>query len=167
MVTLKVTDTTDDRPKTPQQHDIFETVFQNSSPPDISTLRKANITLATALQARTVLNTLTTRYIQKLADETERQNTRIFLQQREVDNLRAITQTRRKQNKGKRAVLKGHFHISTKNLRSQVVAAESSTQQRATRSATTTATETQIEEINDNNDVEGSEDELDCIIVEY
>ena len=166
-MTLEVIDITDDRPKTPQQYDIFETVFQNSSPPDITILRKANITLATALQARTVLNTPTTRYIQKLADETERQNTHIFLQQREADNLRAIIKTRRKQNKGKRAVLKGHFHISTENLRSQVVAAETATQQRATRTATTTATETQIAEIDDNNSEEGSQEELDCIIVEY
>ena len=47
------------------------------------------------------------------------------------------------------------------------MAAESATRQRATRTATTTATETQIEEIDGNNDVEGLEDELDCIIVEY
>ena len=167
MVTIAITGTIDERPKTPQQHDIFETVFQNSSPPDIATLRKANITLATALQARTVLNTPTTRYIQKLADETEQQNTHNFLQQCEVDNLRAIIQTRRKQNKGKRAVLKGHFHISTENLRSQVVAAEEATQQKRTKVATTIATNTQIEEINGNNDIEGSEEELDCIIVEY
>ena len=103
---------------------------------------EANTVLSIVLEARTVLNTPTTRYIQKLADETERQHTRNFLQQREADNLRAIIQTWRKQNKGKRAILKGHFHISTENLRSQVVAAESATRQRATRTATTTATET-------------------------
>ncbi|KFY19627.1 hypothetical protein V491_04323 [Pseudogymnoascus sp. VKM F-3775] len=86
------------------------------------------MTLATALQACTVLNTPTTRYIQKLADETERQNTRNFLQQYEADNLRAIIQTRRKQQKDKRAILKGQFYISTEELQSQVVAAEEATQ---------------------------------------
>ena len=49
MITLPTINAIEHRPQTPQQHDIFETVFQNSSPPDISTLRKANITLATTL----------------------------------------------------------------------------------------------------------------------
>ncbi len=95
MVTLPRTDMTDERPKTPTQYDIFDTVFQNSSPPDCSTLRKANTVLVTALETRTVLNTPTTRYIRRLADATERFNTRNFLHQRETDNLRLIIQTRR------------------------------------------------------------------------
>jgi hypothetical protein len=41
--------------------------------------------------------------------------------------LRSIIQKRREQNKGKRAVLKGQFHISTEELRSQVVEAEAAT----------------------------------------
>ncbi|KFY32319.1 hypothetical protein V493_00309, partial [Pseudogymnoascus sp. VKM F-4281 (FW-2241)] len=65
-----------------------------------------------------VLNTPTKQYINKLADETEKLNTRNTLQQRETDNLRSIIQKRRVQNKGKRVVLKGQFHISTEELRS-------------------------------------------------
>jgi ribosomal protein L12E/L44/L45/RPP1/RPP2 len=41
--------------------------------------------------------------------------------------LRNIIQKRREQKKGKRAVLKGQFHISTEELRSQVAEAEAAT----------------------------------------
>jgi hypothetical protein len=67
------------------------------------------------------------RYIRRLVDETERLNTRNILQQRETDNLRAIIQKRRAQNKGKRVILKGKFHISTEELQLQVVEAEVAT----------------------------------------
>jgi tRNA C32,U32 (ribose-2'-O)-methylase TrmJ len=62
--------------------------------------------LSTALN-QGVLNIPTKRYINKLADETERLNTRNTLQKRECNNLRSIIQKRRAQNKGKRAILKG------------------------------------------------------------
>jgi hypothetical protein len=81
--------------------------------------------LSTALN-QGILNTPTKRYIHKLADETERLNTHYILQKREVDNLRNITQKRRAQ-KGKRAILKGQFHVSTDELRSQVIEAEAAT----------------------------------------
>jgi hypothetical protein len=50
----------EERPKTPTEHDIFEKVFQNSSPPDFNTLQKANSVLSTALN-QGVLNTPTKR----------------------------------------------------------------------------------------------------------
>ena len=84
--TLPTTDVVLERPKTPTEHDIFEKVFLNSSPPDFQTLHKANTVLSTTIN-RSVLNTPTKRYIHKLADETERLNTRHTLQQRETDNL--------------------------------------------------------------------------------
>ncbi|KFY91991.1 hypothetical protein V498_05200, partial [Pseudogymnoascus sp. VKM F-4517 (FW-2822)] len=69
--------------------------------------------------------------------ETERLNTRNTLQKRECDNLRSIIQKRRVQNKGKRAVLKGQFHISTEELRLQVVEAEAATATASQRPRTT------------------------------
>jgi hypothetical protein len=134
--TLPTTDVVLERPKTPTEHDIFEKVFLNSSPPDFNTLQKANSVLSTALN-QGVLNTPTKRYIHKLADETERLNTRNILQQRDADNLRSIIQKRRVQNKGKRAVLKGQFHISTEELRSQVVEAEAATATQKSKISTT------------------------------
>ena len=115
-----------ERPKTPTEHDIFEKVFQTSSPPDFKTLQKANSMLSKALNEG-ILNTPTKSYIHKLADETERLNTHYILQKRETDNLRSIIQKRRASNKGKRAVLNGQFHVSTEELRSQVIEAEAAT----------------------------------------
>jgi hypothetical protein len=83
--------------------------------------------LSTALN-QGVLNMPIKRYIHKLVDETEKLNTRHILQQRETDNLHLIIQKRREQNKGKRAVLKGQFHISTLELQLQVIEAEAATQ---------------------------------------
>ncbi|KFX98459.1 hypothetical protein V490_02294, partial [Pseudogymnoascus sp. VKM F-3557] len=120
------TDTATEQPHTPTEHDIFEKVFLNSSPPDFQTLHKANIVLSSTI-SRGILDTPTKRYIHKLADETERLNTRNILQKRETENLRNVIQKRRAQNKGKRAVLKGQFHISTQELQSQVVEAEAAT----------------------------------------
>jgi hypothetical protein len=137
-VTLLSYPSSHERPRTPTQYDIFEKAFENSSPPTIPTLQKANSVLNRVLEAREVLNTPTTQYIQKLANETERLNIQSIIQQRETDNLRAIIQTRRTRMKGKRAILKGHFHISTEELRSQVVEAEEATTQRATKQGSTT-----------------------------
>ena len=72
--TLPTFTTTQQRPRTPTENDIFDKVFQNSSPPDFTTLRKANTVLLTALESR-ILNTSITRYIRKLAGETETQHT--------------------------------------------------------------------------------------------
>ncbi|KFY32645.1 hypothetical protein V493_00004, partial [Pseudogymnoascus sp. VKM F-4281 (FW-2241)] len=133
-----------------------------SSPPDINTLQKANSVLSTAIN-QGVLNTPTKRYIHKLADETERLNTRNILQQRETDNLRSIIQKRRVQNKGKRAVLKGQFHISTEELRSQVVEAEAATATASQRPRTTPRLieEATIEEINEESEEELYDSDLD------
>ena len=161
--TLPTTDVVVERPKTPREHDIFEKVFLNSSPPDFQTLHKANTVLSTTI-SRGILNTPTKRYIHKLADETERLNTRHILQQRETDNLRSIIQKRRAQNKGKRAVLKGQFHISTEELRSQVAEAEAATiaTQKSKVLTTPQATLSTIDLIDDSSgeECEESEEEL-------
>ncbi|KFY67670.1 hypothetical protein V496_01478 [Pseudogymnoascus sp. VKM F-4515 (FW-2607)] len=162
---LPTTDVIVERPHTPTEHDIFEKVFLNSSPPDFQTLYKANTVLSSTI-SRGVLNTPTKRYINKLADETERLNTRNTLQKGECDNLRSIIQKRRVQNKGKRAVLKGQFHISTEELRSQVVEAEAATATASQRPTTTPQpiNEAIIEEMDEESkesEEEPSDDDID------
>jgi hypothetical protein len=119
------------QPQTSTEYDILDRVFLNSSPPDISTLHQANQVLETALKAQTVLNTPVNRYVRKLAEETERLNTRDTIRKRETENLRAIIKTRKERKKGKRLALKGQFHISTEELRAAVVAAEKETKEQA------------------------------------
>jgi len=115
------------RPQTPTEYNILNQVFVNSSPPDTTILLKANQVLNTALEARTVLNTPITRYVQKLADETVRLNTCAVIQQRDTDNLRTIVKSRKTRSMGKRAALQGQFHISTAELHAAVEAAEEET----------------------------------------
>jgi hypothetical protein len=115
--------------------------------------------LSTALN-QGVLNTPTKRYIHKLADETEWLNTCHILQQRETDNLRSIIQKRRVQNKGKRAVLKGQFHISTEELQSQVAEAEAATTATSQKSKISTTPQV-ITSIIDLIDDESEEEQFD------
>ena len=119
------------QPQTPTKYDILDQVFINSSPLDTIVLHQANQVLKTTLQSCIALNSLTTRYIQKLADETKRLNTRDIIRKRETENLRAIIKTRKERKKGKQAVLKGHFCISTEELHIAVVTAENETRARA------------------------------------
>jgi hypothetical protein len=90
------------RPRTLTEHDIFDKVFENSSPPDFQTLCKANTVLNTALESvHGILNTPTTR---KLADKTEQLNTQHFLHEKEVENLRSIIQKHKAQTNVGRGV---------------------------------------------------------------
>ncbi|KFY65901.1 hypothetical protein V496_02259, partial [Pseudogymnoascus sp. VKM F-4515 (FW-2607)] len=70
------------------------------------------------------------------------------------------------QNKGKRAVLKGQFHISTEELRSQVVEAEAATATASQRPTTTPRpiNEAIIEEMDEESkesEEEPSDDDID------
>ncbi|KFY68256.1 hypothetical protein V496_01176 [Pseudogymnoascus sp. VKM F-4515 (FW-2607)] len=89
--------------------------------------------------------------------------TYVTLQKRECDNLRSIIQKRRVQNKGKRVVLKGQFHISTEELRSQVVEAEAATATASQRPRTTPRPihKAVIEEIDEESEEELYDSDLD------
>lgn len=67
VATLPITDVIVERPKTLTEHDIFEIVFLNSSPPDFQTLHKANIVVLSSTISRGILNTPIKRCIHKLA----------------------------------------------------------------------------------------------------
>ena len=110
------------------------------------------------------MNSPTKRYIHKLADETEKLNTCHILQQKETDNLRSIIQKCREQNKCKRAVLKGQFHISTEELRSQVAEAEAATTATSQKSKISTPPQvitSIIEEIDEESEEELYDSDLD------
>ena len=85
--------------------------------------------LITALEAQTVLNTLTTQYVRKLAKETKRLNIRNTIRKHETKNLHIIIKKRKERKKGKQAVLKGYFHISTEELCIVVKLAEKDTKE--------------------------------------
>jgi hypothetical protein len=117
-----------DRPKTPNQYDIFNQVFVNSSPPDGTTLRTANALLTTTINGGGVPSTPVRTYIQKLTAASEQLRARSIVHQLDANNLRSVMKRRAVRTKGKRVILKGHFHVSTQELCDAVVEAEKATQ---------------------------------------
>jgi hypothetical protein len=83
-----------------------------------------------SLNGSSNLDTPITRYVTRLADEMERLTARHIIRQRDTDNLQAIIQARKTRKTGKRAVLAGHFHISTKELQEAVASVEEVTASR-------------------------------------
>ncbi|KAK9316490.1 hypothetical protein V1524DRAFT_452798 [Lipomyces starkeyi] len=120
-----------ERPTTPTEFDIFDRVFVNSSPPSATTLQKANELLNAVIETRTTLNTPVRGYIRKLTTGSEKLQTQSILHQHDANNIRSIVKKRKTRTKGKRVVLKGHFHISMQELHDAVVTAENETKQHA------------------------------------
>jgi hypothetical protein len=160
-----------ERPKTPSQFDIFKQVFVNSSPPDEATLRTANELLNSTIDSCTVPSTPVRQYIRKLATGTEQLRARSIVHQHDANNLRSIIKKRTTRKKGKRMVLKGHFHISTQELCDAVAEAEKATktQVRKRRKSKGNAMvyEADVDEELEEEVEDGSESENgDCIIVD-
>ena len=94
-----------------------------------------------------------------------------IVHQHNANNLRSIIKKCTTYKKGKRVVLKGHFHISTQELCDAVVAAEKATKKRASKKRKTKDKEISEEAEIDGDTEEEAEDESeseikDCIIVD-
>ena len=160
-----------ERPKTPSQFDIFDEVFANCSIPDATILREANELLNSTINNRTIITTPVRQYIQKLIAGTEQLLAQTIVHQHGANNLRSIIKKRKTHMKGKRVVLKGHFHVSTQELCDAVINAEKETKRRARKRAKTKGKtdsyETESEEDIEEEDQHKSESEIeDCIIVD-
>ena len=158
-------------PATPSEFDIFDQVFVNSSPPDISTLHKANELLISTLQDRTTLLSPIRGYIQKLASGSERLHTQNTIYQHDAKNLRSIIKKRTTRKSGKRLVLSGHFYISTQVLLDGVIEAEKETKKRVAKKGKSKGKdivrEVEIEEDDEEEAIDKSESEAeDCIVVD-
>ena len=146
-------------------------MFVNSSPPDISTLHKANKLLISTLQDHTILVSPIRGYIEKLASGSERLHTQNTVHQHDANNLRSIIKKRTTRKSGKRIVLSGHFHISTQALLDGVIAAEKETKERASKKSKKNSKEVvdkaKFKGDNKEEAIDKSESETeDCIIVD-
>jgi hypothetical protein len=160
-----------ERQITPTLDDIFDQVFVNSSPPNIANLQQANKLLLSTIDSCTVPPTPVRRYIRKLATGTEQLRAKSIVHQHDKNNLRSITKKRTTRTKGKRVILKGHFHISTQELHDAVVEAEKDTKSRVKKKVKTKKRAISYESENEEEDEEEAEDESeseieDCIIVD-
>jgi hypothetical protein len=161
-----------ERPKTPTQFDIFNQVFVNSSPPNETTLRAANELLNSTIQARTDITTPVRQYIKKLTAGTERLQAQSIVYQHDANNLQSIIKKRTTCTKGKRVVLKGHFHISTHELCDAVVEAEKATKKQAGKKGKTKGKSVSYDVESDKDIEEEVEDQSesdiwDCIVVDF
>jgi len=102
---------------------------------------------------------------------SEQLTTRHIIRELETTNLRSILTKRKSSTKEKRAVLKGQFHISTKELRDAVVAAEKETERRSKKTRgkgnKDTSYEAEIElDYEEDIEEEDSNSECDYIVVD-
>ncbi|APA16038.1 hypothetical protein SS1G_10153 [Sclerotinia sclerotiorum 1980 UF-70] len=157
--------------KEPTQFDIFNQVFVNSSPPDVAILQTANNLLNSTIENDTTLSTPVRQYIRKLTIGSEQLRAQSIVHQHDANNLRAIMKKRMICKKGKRLVLKGHFHISTQELCDAVVEAEKATKVQTMKKGKGKGkvieykTETE-EDIGEEVEDESESDIGDCIIVD-
>ncbi|KAH7317195.1 hypothetical protein BKA65DRAFT_529750 [Rhexocercosporidium sp. MPI-PUGE-AT-0058] len=126
--------------------------------------------LNTTIEARTMPSTPVRQYIQKLTVGTKQLRAQSRVHQYDADNLRSIIKQRTTRIKGKRVVLKGHFHISTQKLYDAIVAAEKATKKQAEKKRKTKAKvksyEAESEEEVEEEGQDDSKSEIgDCIIV--
>ncbi|APA08388.1 hypothetical protein sscle_03g031580 [Sclerotinia sclerotiorum 1980 UF-70] len=157
--------------KEPTQFDIFNQVFVNSSPPDVAILQTANNLLNSTIENDTTLSTPVRQYIRKLTIGSEQLRAQSIVHQHDANNLRAIMKKRTIHKKGKRLVLKGHFHISMQELCDVVMEAEKATKVQIMKKGKGKGkvieykTETE-EDIGEEVEDESESDIGDCIIVD-
>ena len=152
-------------------YEAFDQVFVNSSPPDAQSLQKANELLLSTIESRTIPTTPVRKYIRKLVFGTEQLRAKTIVHKHDANNLRSIIKKRTTRTKGKRVVLKGHFHISTQELCDAVVEAEKATKKQAKKNAKTKGKAVSYDAESEEDIEEEAQDEIesdieDCIIVD-
>ena len=90
-------------------------------------LRDANKLLNSTIKDHMNVSTPVYQYIQNLTTGTEQLHAQSIIYQHDANNLRSIIKKRKTRTKGKRVVLKGHFHISMQKLCDAVEEAEKAT----------------------------------------
>jgi hypothetical protein len=134
-------------------------------------LRTANELLTATINGGGMPSTLVQTYIQKLTVASEQLRARSIVHQLDPNNLRSIMKRRTVYTKGKRVVLKGHFHITTQELCDAVIEAEKATQNLTKKKRKTknkrTSLDTEIDEYIEEELREQSEsDSGSCIVVD-
>ncbi|KAI9773651.1 MAG: hypothetical protein M1840_006925 [Geoglossum simile] len=95
-----------------------------SSPPDSATLRAANTAFNACIDDGNPLDTPARKYAKGLTKATKRLAVQVAILRKERNDQKEVLSKRRKQRSGKKAVIKGHFILTTAEIRDQVIAAE-------------------------------------------
>lgn len=139
----------------------------DSSPPDGTELRQANLVLNSILREDKPLKSPVKRYIARATTALEKSNSEITLLRKENSQQRELLETRKKRTKGKRVALQGKFVFNTEEILEVVRKAEAETAKKKTRKRKRNASPTPelediIEEVLEDED---SESEGSCINV--
>ncbi|KAI9858094.1 MAG: hypothetical protein M1813_007906 [Trichoglossum hirsutum] len=95
-----------------------------SSPPDSATLQAANTAFNASVMSGNPLDTSTRKYAKGLTKATEQLAAQVAILRKEKNDQKEALSKRRRQRSGKRAVIKGHFVLTTAEIRDKVKAAE-------------------------------------------
>ncbi|KAG9242992.1 hypothetical protein BJ878DRAFT_424702, partial [Calycina marina] len=95
----------------------FDLTVLKSSPPDGTELRTANSVFDSAPSSSDYsLTSPTRRYARRMASLVERQNAELILLRKQLEDQKAILDTRNSHKKGKRVKLQGQFVFSTEDV---------------------------------------------------
>ncbi|KAH0537568.1 hypothetical protein FGG08_005634 [Glutinoglossum americanum] len=158
-------------PTTPSNQQNFLSQAITSSPPNSELLRQANMSFNSQVMSGKPLDTPARSYATNLTYTSERLATQVTILRKEKKDQESILRKRQKRQSGKRAAVRGHFMLSTVEIRNNVQAAEEETAwkkapQQATRKCKRQETPSEDEEdsIDSSSDSEDSSCS-DCIVV--
>ena len=154
-------------PHTPRHQTFLDTTLLQSSPPDGTQLREANVQLNSALDAVSGMASPIKRYIKRLGRTAESLNSRLSIVEKELNEHRMLVSKRKAITKGKRVELKGRFVFSTEEV---LQIAQRTEQEAAARKAKKGSKKRKAAEMSENEMDEGSEKsdsdlEGSCIVV--
>jgi hypothetical protein len=124
------------RPTTPTPTIPLDQCQQNpleaisSSPPDPLLLRQANATFNSQLVSGNLLDTPAQKYAKNLTSTSERLAAQVAILRKERKDQEEVLKKKQRRQSGKRAAVKGHFVLSTAEIREKVQAAELETARR-------------------------------------
>lgn len=154
-------------PHTPPQQTDLDLSLLESSPPDGTELRQANVLLNTAIKACRDLPSPAKRFTERMTRAFEITNSENVTLRKQVEEQAELLNIRKTRTKGKRIALKGKFVFSTQEVLEIAKAAESETSKKRT---TSQPRKRKIAETNEGEegrelDVTYSDSDSDCIVV--
>ena len=120
--------TTTSVPATPTRP--FPSQILTSSPSDFTILKAANSTLNQMIESGELLPTPARKFVRCLTTAAEKLYTRTSILQDRTEQQEALLAARKQRLSGKRSVIKGKFLLSTAEIHTEVVEAESKSKKR-------------------------------------
>jgi hypothetical protein len=154
-------------PRTPPEQPDLDLSLLDSSPPDGTELRAANLLLNSALKAAENLPSPVRRYTERMTRAFESTHSELITLHKEVEEQRKLISMRKARTKGKRIALKGKFVFSTAQVLEIAKTAEAETAAKRPRGRPRKhpVEETLEDDEDEMLEKSSSSSELDCIAV--